>query len=127
MEAINIPAHGLETESAQRYFREWLTDPTLEFIDDTFEYDADDVEEAAEALFASELVAATTGRPSPALSDELRAAAKKLKMPSKKTLTRARAAVRAALDAKSALRAYWAASGTDTTLASVSDLLERLT
>ncbi|MFO0748395.1 MAG: DUF4259 domain-containing protein [Myxococcota bacterium] len=127
MDTPNVPAHSLESEPAKRYFTEWLTDPTFDFIDDTFEIDADDVEEAAEALFAAELVAATTGRPSPAMSEELKAAAKKIKNPSKKTLQRARAAVRAALDPKSPLRAHWAETGIDTTLASVTDLLDRLT
>lgn len=127
METPNIPAHSVDNPRAKAYFAEWLSDPTLDFLDDTFEADADDLEELADALFAAEVLAAVIGSPAAALPDDVKAAAKKLKAPNKKQLTRARAAVRSVLEASSPLRAHWAETGADAELATVKNLIDRMT
>ncbi|MCC6621246.1 MAG: DUF4259 domain-containing protein [Deltaproteobacteria bacterium] len=120
-------SHGFDNDGARTYFADFLADPSLDFIDDTFEFDNDDPDEAADALLAAELVAAAIGKPSPALPPEVRDAIKKAKGPNKKVLTRARTAVRAALDPASAIRKHWTEGGAEASVPAVTELLERLT
>jgi len=127
MDASSSRSHGFDTESARVYFADFLADPSLDFIDDTFEFDHDDPDETADALLAAELVAAAIGSPSPALPPDVRDASKKAKGPNKKSLTRARTAVRAALEPTSALRKHWVDNGAETSVAAVNELLARLT
>lgn len=120
-----IEPHNLESEQAKAYFAEFLEDPTLEFVEDTFEYDADDLGEASDALLAAELIAALIGAPSPTLPADVKA---KLKgSPNKKVLTKARTAVRSVLDEKSPLRQHWQEQGIEPWLTNVKALLNRIT
>lgn len=125
-----IETHAFDTARAKAYFADFLEDPTLDFIDDTFEFDADDLGEASDTLYASELVAALMGNPAATLPDAVKAAAKGKPVPNKKLLTKTRAAVRGALDPKSALRQHWEAQGPDAFAVwhgAVKNLLDRLT
>lgn len=122
-----IETHAFDTARAKAYFADFLEDPTLDFIDDTFEFDADDLGEASDALYAAELVAALMGSPAATLPDAVKAACKGKPVPNKKLMTKTRMAVRAALDAKSPLRAHWEATGLEPWLTNVKNLLDRLT
>lgn len=127
MTTETIDLHAFDTPRAQQYFADFLEDPTLDFIEDTFEYDADDLSEASDALLAAELVAALIGSPAKDLPDAVRTALKGKPMPNKKLLTRTRTAVRAILDEKSALRTHWTEQGDERWLTAVKGLLDRLT
>jgi len=121
----SFDTHGFETPRARAYLEDFLADPTLDFIEDTFEYDADDLAEATDALLAAELVASLIGAPAAALPAPVRAACSA--SPNKKLLTRARAAVRSALASDAPLRQHWEVEGLEPWLSDVTDLLERLT
>jgi hypothetical protein len=124
----SIDIHGIDTPRARAYFAEYLEDGTLEFLDDTFEYDTDDLGETADALLAAELLAAWIGMPAPTLPDNIKAACKGRKGPDKKLLTKARTAVRAAIADDAPVRAHFKALGKeDAWVASVRTLLDRLT
>lgn len=122
-----IDTHSFDTAAAKQYLADFLEDPTLEFIEDTFEYDADDLGEATDALLACELVAALIGSPSKDLPENVKLALKGKPMPSKKLLNKTRQAVRSILDEKSALRVHHTEKGTETWLPAVKALLDRLT
>lgn len=122
-----IETHAFDTARAKAYFADFLEDPTLDFIEDTFEFDADDLGEASDALYAAELVAALMGSPAAALPDAVKAACKGKPVPNKKLMTKTRAAVRGALDAKSPLRAHWEEAGLEPWLTNVKNLLDRMT
>lgn len=122
-----IETHAFDTARAKAYFADFLEDPTLAFIEDTFEYEADDLGETSDALLAAELVAALMGAPAAGLPDEVKAACKGKPVPNKKLLGRTRAAVRTSLDPNSALRRHWEAAGIEPWLSAVKNLLDRLT
>jgi len=124
METPLAPAHDFSSEQAKAYFADFLEDPSLDFVNDTFEYDTDDAAETAEALLAAEIVAAAIGNPAAGLPAEVVKAIKGA--PNKKLMQRARTAVRAALEPTSTLAEAWA-MGPDPTLSAVKNLLERLT
>jgi hypothetical protein len=123
----HIDPHGFDNHRAKQYFADFLEDPTLDFIEDTFEYDADDLGEATEALFAAELVAGLIGAPAAQLPDAVKAALKGKPTPNKKLLNKTRMAVRSILDEKSALRTHWQENGIEPWLGAVKNLLDRLT
>jgi len=120
-----IESHSFDSAQAKAYLSEFLEDPSLDFLEDTFEYDADDLGEATDALMAAELVAALIGAPSPALPADVKAQLKGA--PSKKLLNKARNAVRSILDPKSPLHAHWQEAGIEPWLGSVKALLNRIT
>jgi len=122
-----IDTHGFDNARAKAYFSDFLEDPTLDFIEDTFEFDADDLAEASDMLLAAELVAALMGAPAAALPADVKAAMKGKPMPGKKLLTKTRMAVRAVLAEGSALRSYWQEKGIEPWQGAVKDLLGRLT
>lgn len=122
-----LDPHGFDNDRAKAYFADFLEDPTLDFIEDTFEYDADDLGETSEALLAAELVAALMSAPAAALPADVKAAVKGKPMPGKKLLTKTRTAVRAALAEGSGLRTYWTEKGLEPWQGAVKDLLNRLT
>ena len=127
MSTETIDTHAFDTPRAQQYLADFLEDPTLDFIEDTFEYDADDLGESTEALLACELVAALIGSPAKDLPDAVKTALKGKPMPNKKLLGKTRAAVRSVLDEKSALRTHHTEQGTESWLPAVKGLLDRLT
>lgn len=127
MSTETIDTHAFDTPRAKQYLADFLEDPTLDFIEDTFEFDADDLGEATEALLAAELVAALIGSPAPTLPEEVKAALKGKPVPNKKLLNKTRAAVRAALDDKSPLNQHWKERGDASWLVAVKALLDRLT
>jgi len=122
-----IETHGFDTARAKAYFADFLEDPTVDFIDDTFEFDADDLGETSDVLLASEIVAAMMGAPAATLPDAIKAAIKGKPVPSKKLMAKTRVAVRGLLDEKSALRQHWTAAGLEPWLTNVKNLLDRLT
>lgn len=122
-----IETHAFDTARAKAYFADFLEDPTVDFIDDTFEFDADDLGEASDVLLASELVAALMGFPAATLPDAIKAAIKGKPVPNKKLMAKTRVAVRGLLDEKSALRQHWTANGIEPWLTAVKNLLDRLT
>ena len=122
-----IDTHSFESPRAKAYFADFLEDPSIDFIDDTFEFDADDLGETTEALLAAELVAALMGAPAATLPAEVKAAFKGKPLPNKKLMAKTRAAVRGALDEKSALHQHWQAAGLEPWLSAVRNLLGRLT
>lgn len=122
-----IETHSFESARAKAYLADFLEDPTLDFIEDTFEYDVDDLGETTEALLAAELVAALMGSPAAAMPEAVKAACKGKPVPNKKLMTKTRTAVRAALDEKSAIRQHWQEQGIEPWLGSVKNLLDRLT
>lgn len=127
MSTETIETHAFDTAAAKQYFADFLEDPTLEFIEDTFEYDTDDLGEATEALLACELVAALIGSPAKDLPEAIKLALKGKPMPNKKLLGKTRQAVRSVLEEKSALRVYHTEKGTESWLPAVKGLLDRLT
>ena len=127
MSTETIDTHAFDTPRAKQYLADFLEDPTLDFIEDTFEFDADDLGEATEALLACELIASLIGSPAPALPDAVKAALKGKPSPNKKLLGKARNAVRTILDEKSPLHAHWKDHDHATWLAAVKGLIDRLT
>ncbi len=123
----NIETHAFDTARAKAYFADFLEDPTPEFIDDTFEFDADDLGETSDMLLAAELVAALMGSPAATLPDTIKAAIAGKATPNKKLMAKTRVAVRGVLDANSALRQYWTEHGIEPWLTNVKNLLDRLT
>lgn len=122
-----LDPHLLDSPRARAYFAEFLEDPSLEFVEDTFEFDADDLGEASDALLAAELVAAWIGFPADGLPEDVKAKCGGKTGPNKKLMNKTRAAVRAALDADAPLFQHWATAGLDPWLANVKKLLDRLT
>lgn len=127
MSTETIDTHSFETPRAKQYLADFLEDPTLEFIEDTFEYDSDDLGEATEALLACELIAALIGSPSKDLPDHIKAALKGKPLPNKKLLGKTRQAVRSILEENSALRTHHAEQGNESWLPAAKGLLDRLT
>lgn len=120
-----IYTHGFDNPRAKAYFAEFIEDATLDFLEDTFEYDTDDLGETSDALIAAEIVAGLIGSAAAGLPADVQAACSDT--PKKKLLTKTRAAVRAALEDDSALREYWQDNGIEPWLKAVNDLLDRLT
>lgn len=122
-----IETHAFDTARAKAYFADFLEDPTVEFIDDTFEFDADDLGEASDVLLACELVAALMGAPAETLPAAVKAATSGKAPPSKKLMAKTRVAVRGQLDAGSALHKHWAEHGIEPWQTNVKNLLSRIT
>jgi hypothetical protein len=122
-----IDTHGFDSPRAKAYLADFLEDPTLEFVEDTFEFDPEDLAETTEALLAAEIVAALMGAPAAGLPDAVKAACKGKPLPNKKVLTKTRMAVRGALAEGSAIRRYWQDKGLEPWLGAVKNLLDRLT
>lgn len=120
-----IDTHNFTSPRAKAYFDEFIEDGTLDFLEDTFEYDTDDLGETSDALLAAEVVAGLIGAPAAGLPEAVQKACSDT--PKKKLLTKTRAAVRAALEDESALRQHWEANGIEPWLSAVNDLLDRLT
>jgi len=120
-----IDTHSFTSPRAKAYFADFIEDGTLDFLEDTFEYDTDDLGETSDALIAAEIVAGMIGSPAAGLPEDVQKACSDT--PKKKLLTKTRAAVRAALEDDSALREHWQANGLEPWLGAVTDLLDRLT
>ena len=69
-----IFTHGFDNPRAKAYFAEFIEDATLDFLEDTFEYDTDDLGETSDALIAAEIVAGLIGSPAAGLPADVRSA-----------------------------------------------------